>query len=50
MAAVLGREADGKLIRKAGVMGIVIDSGESRPSDLIRIELTPKPHQPLDLV
>jgi MOSC domain-containing protein YiiM len=50
MAAVLGREADGKLIRKAGVMGIVIESGEIRPSDSIRIELPPEPHQPLDRV
>jgi MOSC domain-containing protein YiiM len=50
MAAVLGRDADGKLIRKAGVMGIVIESGEIRPGDLIRIELPPEPHQPLDRV
>ncbi len=50
MAAVLGRDADGKLIRKAGVMGIVIKSGEIRPSDSIHIELPPEPHQPLDRV
>jgi MOSC domain-containing protein YiiM len=50
MAAVLGRDADGKLIRKAGVMGIVIESGEIRPSDSIRIERPPEPHQPLDRV
>jgi MOSC domain-containing protein YiiM len=50
MAAVLGRDADGKLIRKAGVMGIVIESGEIRPGNSIRIELPPEPHQPLDRV
>ncbi|WP_404789888.1 MOSC domain-containing protein [Altericista sp. CCNU0014] len=50
MAAVLGRDADGKIIRKAGVMGIVVESGEIRPGDLIRIELPPEPHQPLDRV
>jgi MOSC domain-containing protein YiiM len=50
MSSVLGRDTDGKLIRKAGVMGIVIESGEIRPSDLIRIELPPEPHQPLDRV
>jgi MOSC domain-containing protein YiiM len=50
MSAVLGRDADGKLIRKAGVMGIVIESGEICPGESIRIELPPEPHQPLDRV
>jgi MOSC domain-containing protein YiiM len=50
MSAVLGRDTDGKLIRKAGVMGIVIESGEIRPGESIRIELPPEPHQPLDRV
>ncbi|MCU0537509.1 MAG: MOSC domain-containing protein [Hydrococcus sp. Prado102] len=50
MAAVLGRDEQGKLIRKAGVMGIVAVGGEVRPGDPIRIELPPEPHQPLDRV
>jgi MOSC domain-containing protein YiiM len=50
MSAVVGRDTDGKLIRKAGVMGIVIESGEIRPREFIRIELPPEPHQPLDRV
>jgi MOSC domain-containing protein YiiM len=50
MAAVLGRDADGQLIRKAGVMGIVAESGEIFPGDLIRVELPPQPHQCLDRV
>lgn len=47
MAAVLDRDADGNLIRKAGVMGVVIAGGEVQPEDLIEIELPPLPHQPL---
>ncbi len=50
MAAVIGRGPDGKLIRKAGVMGIVLTSGEVRPGDTIRIILPPPPHLPLDRV
>ena len=47
MAAVLDRDAQGNLIRKAGVMGIVLAGGEVRPGDTIRVELPPAPHQPL---
>jgi MOSC domain-containing protein YiiM len=50
MAAVLGRDEHGKLIRKAGVMSIVVVGGEVRPGNPIRIELPPEPHQPLDRV
>lgn len=50
MAAVLGRDEQGKLIRKAGVMGIVLVGGEVRPGNPIRIELPPEPYQPLDRV
>lgn len=39
MAATLDRDADGNLIRKAGIMGIVIAGGEIRPGDTIRVEL-----------
>ncbi len=47
MAAVLDRDEQGNLIRKAGVMGIVLASGAVRPDDTIRVELPPEPHQPL---
>ena len=47
MAAVLDRDAQGNLVRKAGVMGIVLASGEVRPTDPIRVELPPGPQQPL---
>jgi MOSC domain-containing protein YiiM len=50
MAAVLDRDEEGKLIRKAGVMGIVAVGGEVRPGDLIEIELPPEPYQALDRV
>ncbi len=50
MAAVLGRDEHGKLIRKAGVMSIVAVGGEVRPGDSIQIKLPPEPHQPLDRV
>lgn len=35
------------LIRKAGVMCIVLAGGEVKPGDTIEIELPPEPHQPL---
>jgi MOSC domain-containing protein YiiM len=47
MAATLDRDADGNLVRKAGIMAIVLDSGEVREGNPIRIELPPGPHQPL---
>jgi MOSC domain-containing protein YiiM len=50
MAAVLNRDAQGNLIRKAGIMGIVLVGGEVRSGDAIRVELPPEPHRPLDRV
>lgn len=40
-AAVLGRDEQGNLIRKAGVMAIVLEDGEVRPGDAIDIQLPP---------
>lgn len=39
MNAVLDRDADGNLIRKAGVMGIVLVDGDVRPGDAIGLEM-----------
>ncbi len=50
MAAVLGRDASGRLVRKAGIMGIVLASGDIRPGAAISVELPPKPHRSLDPV
>lgn len=47
MAATLGRDEHGNLVRKAGIMGVVIAGGEVRPGDAIRVELPPQPHRPL---
>ncbi len=48
--AVLEKEADGTLIRKSGVMGIVIQSGEVKPGDAIKIEYPARPFIALDRV
>ena len=50
MAATLGRDTDGNLIRKAGIMSIVLSDGDVRPGDEIRLELPPAPHRPLQPV
>jgi MOSC domain-containing protein YiiM len=47
MAATLDRDADGNLVRKAGIMSIVIAEGDVRPGDPIRVELPDLPHRPL---
>jgi MOSC domain-containing protein YiiM len=47
MAATLDRDADGNLIRKAGIMSIVLADGDVRPGDAIRAELPDMPHRPL---
>ncbi len=50
MAAVLDKDEQGNLVRKAGVMGIVLADGEVRPGDAIRIEAPSEPHRPLEPV
>jgi len=50
MAAVLDHDAQGNLIRKAGVMSIVLTGGEVKPGDSIVVELPPQPHRPLEVV
>lgn len=50
MAATLDRDADGKLIRKAGIMGVVLAGGDIRPGDAVDIELPAGPHRPLQPV
>ena len=47
MRAVIDHDEAGNLVRKAGVMGVVVAGGEVRPGDPIRVELPPEPHQPL---
>lgn len=47
MEATLDRAADGSLIRKAGVMAIVLTGGEIRPGDAILAEFPAGPRLPL---
>jgi MOSC domain-containing protein YiiM len=50
MAATLDRDEDGGLVRKAGVMGIVLAGGEVRAGDPVRVELPSEPHRALEPV
>lgn len=47
MQAVLDRDEAGNLVRKAGVMAIVVAGGEVAAGDAITVELPPPPHRPL---
>ena len=50
MTAVLGRDSAGGLVRKTGVMGIVLQGGIVAAGDAIRIELPTLPHRVLEPV
>ena len=50
LAAVVDRAPDGALIRKSGIMGIVLESGEVLPGDRISVTAPPAPHRRLDRV
>lgn len=47
---VLTRSSAGGLIRKAGVMSVVLRGGLVRPGDPIVVQLPATPHQPLERV
>jgi MOSC domain-containing protein YiiM len=50
LKAVLGRDEKGRIVRKAGIMGIVLESGEIAPGDGIEVTLPPLPHRALERV
>ncbi|MGE7469191.1 MOSC domain-containing protein [Bosea sp. NPDC003192] len=50
LKAVLGRDADGNLIRKAGVMAVVLQGGEVHPGDSIGITFPALPYRALERV
>jgi MOSC domain-containing protein YiiM len=50
MAAVLDRDESGKLVRKAGVMAVVLSGGEIRAGDVIEAEIPEGTHGPLEPV
>ena len=47
---VLEKDEDGNLIRKAGIMAIVLKGGRISSGDTIEIELPPLPHSSLEVV
>jgi hypothetical protein len=50
MAAVLARDPQGNLVRKAGIMGVVLSGGEVRPGDAIGVELPAQQQRALEPV
>lgn len=50
MQAVLDKNENGELVRKAGIMAIVIKSGLVFSEDKIKIEMPPKPYVQLERV
>ena len=50
MSAVLDRAPDGTLIRKAGIMAVVVRGGPVQPGDPITVQLPDSPHRPLERV
>jgi MOSC domain-containing protein YiiM len=49
-AAVLDHDEDGNLVRKGGIMSVVLVGGTLRPGDTITVELPAAPHRPLEKV
>jgi hypothetical protein len=47
---VVGRDETGHLIRRAGVMGIVLQSGDIHPAAPVTVSLPPPPYRPLERV
>ena len=50
MAEVLDRDAEGALVRKAGVMGVVVAGGVVQPGDGIAVTVPDPPHRALEKV
>jgi len=50
LKAVVGKDANGEIVRKAGVMSIVLAGGVWKPGDAIPARLPPLPHAKLERV
>ncbi|MET7425514.1 MOSC domain-containing protein [Dactylosporangium sp. NPDC005555] len=50
LKAVVGKDDQGHLIRKAGIMAVVLHGGPVAPGDAIQVSLPPPPYHPLDRV
>ncbi|MGW7052831.1 MOSC domain-containing protein [Streptomyces sp. NPDC054887] len=47
---VVGRDAQGEVVRRAGIMSVVRAGGAVRPGDRIEVVLPAEPHRPLERV
>jgi MOSC domain-containing protein YiiM len=50
LAAVLDKDNRGKVVRKTGIMAIVLSAGYVKPNDAITVQLPTHPHQSLTIV
>jgi MOSC domain-containing protein YiiM len=50
LSACVYKDENGNIIRKAGIMSIVLVGGEVRVGDAIRVELPTEPYHPLEVV
>lgn len=50
LGAVLDRDANGALVRKSGVMSVVLSGGDVTVGDAIVVELPSSAHRPLEPV
>lgn len=50
MNAVLGRDPDGGLVLKGGIMAVVLQGGILAPGDAIRVEMPAPPHVAMERV
>ena len=49
-AAMLGKDAKGQLIRKTGVMAVVLQGGTVQAGDAVAVHLPPTPHRAMERV
>ena len=50
LRVAVGLDGNGQVVRKAGVMGVVMTGGIIRPGDKIEVELPARPHHALECV
>ncbi|WP_375450497.1 MOSC domain-containing protein [uncultured Devosia sp.] len=50
LAQLVGRNDAGQVVRKAGIMSIVLVGGDVHEGDSINVDLPPEPHLPLDRI
>jgi len=50
LKVAMGRDMNGKVVRKAGIMGVVTTGGAIRPGDAIEVEWPALPHEALSAV